>query len=629
MGDLLSTSVSGLLAFQRALDTTSHNISNVNTPGYSRQRVEFGTRPAEHYGNGWVGQGVSVQTVRRMYDEFLALQTRSTASSLGHLDVYASSAERLNNLFGDTTNGLTASLQKFVNALQGVANSPASIPARQVLLSEANTFQQRLQYFDSRLQAMDQEIGFRVNSEISEINALASGIARLNQEIVDGMARTGQPPNDLLDQRDRLLDQLAQKVSVNAVRQDGGAVNVFIGNGQPLVIGQHASQLATVQDNFDPTRLGIAMRTQYGTIDVTGNISGGALGGLLDFQREILDPAHNALGRMSVALADVVNQQHMQGVDLSGQRGGAFFAVGAPQSLASALNTGGTSVTTQIADVRALTERDYLLERTAGGWELRYADTGAVVPMTGSGTAADPFIADGLRIEVDDAADVGDQFLLRPTRGAVAGLDVLIDDPSAIAAAAPMRTSASANNTGTGVISAGEIADAAALDLSADIDIVFTSDTTYSIDDGPDIPYVPGEPIEYNGWRVQITGSPAQGDTFTISANDNGAGDNRNALLMVEQLQNPVLNNGTTSLTGAVGQFVAGIGVATNQARVNRDAQSVVHNENLAAQDSVSGVNLDEEAANLLRFQQAYQAAAQLIRVADTLFQSLLDATRR
>jgi flagellar hook-associated protein 1 len=630
MADLLSTSVSGLLAFQRALDTTSHNISNVNTPGYSRQRVELGTRPADAYGNGWVGQGVSVQTTRRMFDDFIAVQARGTSSSLQRLDVYASNAERLNNMFGDSSNGLTASLQKFVNAFQGVANSPASVPARQVLLSEASTLQQRLQYFDSRLSDMDEEVNFKLRGEVAEINALAQGIAKLNEDISVGIARTGgQPPNDLLDQRDRLLDQLAEKVSVNAVKQDGGAVNVFIGNGQPLVLGRVASELTTVQDNFDPTRLGIAMKTTSGTVDITRNISGGAIGGLLDFRREQLDPAHNALGRISVALTESVNAQHREGIDLSGVLGADFFAVGDVETMESSLNGGSGTVNVTRANVGGLTQKDYVLELTGGGWELREANSGAAVAMTGAGTVADPFVADGLEFVVGGAASVGDEFLVRPTRAAVADMQVLIGDPSEIAAAAPIRTAVGTGNVGSGAISAGEVLDASNASLRSPVTIEFTSATTYSINGGANIAYTPGDNIDVNGWRVQITGTPATDDTFTISNNTSGSGDNRNALLLADALQRPVLNNGTTSLSAGVGQFVGGIGVATRQAQVNRDAQSVVHEENLAAQDSISGVNLDEEAANLLKYQQAYQAAAQLIRVADTLFQTLLAATQR
>lgn len=630
MADLLSTGVSGLLAFQRALDTTSHNISNIGTDGYSRQRVLIGTRPAQAYGNGWVGQGANVQTTQRVYDEFVAQQTRSTSSSLEHLDIYASNAERLDNMFGDSSNGLTATLQKFVNAFQSVANSPASIPARQVLLSEANTLQQRLKFFDSRLDDIGSEINTRIKGEVAEVNSLAQGIARLNNEITAGIARTGgQPPNDLLDQRDQLLDQLSQKISVNTVKQDGGTVNVFVGNGQPLVLGGSVNQLATVQDPFDSSRLTVALQTPGSSVDISRNVSGGTLGGMLDFRSEQLDPARSALGRIAVALTDVVNTQHREGMDLTGALGGDFFAVGGVDVLDSSLNSGTGTVAAVRSDVGALTGRDYTLEMTGSGWALRDSQTGAAVPMTGSGTALDPFVADGIEIEVGGTADVGDTFLIRPTRGAIGDMNVLITDPSRVAAAAPIRTAKDTGNSGSGAISAGEVLDSTNAQLRAPVTIEFLTASTYSINGAGSFTYTAGNDIDVNGWRVQISGAPAVGDAFTVSDNTAGTGDNRNALLLSDALKSPVLNNGTTSLSSAVGEFVGGIGVATRQAQVNRDAQNVVYEESVAAKEAVSGVNLDEEAANLLKYQQAYQAAAQLIRVADTMFQTLLAATER
>ncbi len=630
MADLLSSGLSGLRAFQRALDTTSHNISNVSTPGYSRQRVDIGTRPAQAYGNGWVGQGANVQTIQRLYDEFLGAQARTSSSSLEHLDLYASNAERLNNMLGDSASGLSATLQNFSNAFQGVANAPASIPARQVLLSEANSLRSRLQFFATRLNDIGNELSSRLRGEVAEINSLAQGIARLNNEIAVGTARTGgQPPNDLLDQRDRLLDELAQKVSVDVVKQDGGIVNVFIGSGQPLVIGANASELTTVQDDFDATRLGVALRTPGADVDITRSISGGAVGGLLDFQREQLDPAHNALGRIALGLADVVNAQHGSGIDLSGALGGDFFDVGPVEVMGSALNGGTGTVAVTRADVSGLTERNYILEMTGGGWSLRDSLSGAAVPMTGTGTVGDPFVAEGLELVVGGAANTGDRFLIRPTRAAVSGMEVLVTDPARIAAAAPIRTAVNSSNSGSGTISAGSVVDAANPQLRSAVTIQFLTANTYSINGAGSFAYTAGSDIDVNGWRVQISGAPAVGDRFTISDNSSGTGDNRNALLLADALGKPVLNNGTTSLSSAVGEFVGGIGVATRQAQVSRDAQNVVHEESVAAKDGVSGVNLDEEAANLLKYQQAYQAAAQLIRVADTLFQTLLAATER
>lgn len=629
MANLLSTGLSGLLAFQRGMDTTGHNISNVNTVGYSRQRTDFVTRDAEPMANGWVGRGTMVDTVRRVYDDFVALQVRATSSSLERLDAFSTQAERLNNMFGNTTTGLTASLQKFVNAFQGVANAPTSIPARQVLLSEAQGLRDRLASYESNLNAMDAEINQRISGEVAEINSIAQAIAKLNADIVDGQARTGQPPNDLMDQRDKLLDELASKVSVNVVRQDGGAANVFVGNGQVLVLGSDASQLTTVQDQFDAARLGVGVKTTGGTVDVTDAMTGGSLGGLLDFRREQLDPAHNTLGRVAAGLADVVNEQHRAGMDLNGALGTDFFSVGNTQVQSSRSNTGTGTVSVARSDVGGLTDKDYVLENTAGGWVLRDSLTGSAVTMTGSGTNASPFMADGLSIVVGGTAAVGDKFQLRPTRGVIGGFDVLVKKPEAVAAAAPIRTAKSNANTGTGAISAGTVLDSTDANLQSTVTIRFTSATTYSVNGAGSFTYTPGANIDINGWRVQISGTPATNDQFTVQSNAGGVGDNRNALALADALQSPVLNGGKTSLTETVGSFVSGIGVATRQAQVNRDAQRAVFEEASAARDGISGVNLDEEAANLMRLQQAYQAAAQVIRVADTLFQTLLQATSR
>jgi flagellar hook-associated protein 1 FlgK len=478
---------------------------------------------------------------------------------------------------------------------------------------------------------MDNEVNQRLTSEVAEINALAQSIAKLNEDISVGIARTGgQPPNDLLDQRDQLLDKLAQKVSVNVVMQDGGAANVFIGSGQPLVLGSQASSLATIQDGFDPTRLNIGVQTSGGVADITRNISGGVLGGVLDFRREMLDPAHNALGRVSVALTQVVNAQHHEGIDLSGALGGDLLATGGVDVLAHSGNTGTGEPAVTRTNAGALTENDYVMELTGGGWTMRNAMTGASVTMTGAGTVGSPFVVDGMSIVVNPTAATGDQYLIRPTRTAVDDMRVLVKDPSKIAAAAPIRTAVDPDNTGNGTISAGEVLDSTNGALRNTATITFTSATTFTISGVVGtFTYTPGANIDANGWRMQISGTPAAGDEFTVRDNTSGTGDNRNALLLADALQRPVLNNGTTSLSAGVGQFVSGIGVTTRQAQVNRDAQEAVHNENVATLDGISGVNLDEEAANLLRYQQAYQAAAQIIKISDTLFQTLLGATQR
>jgi flagellar hook-associated protein 1 FlgK len=628
MADLLNTSISGLLAFQRALDVTSHNITNANTPGYSRQLPDFVTRTPQFLGGNWVGAGVDVASINRAYDNFLSAQSRSASSAYYQSNTYATQAARINNLFGDSTTGLSAAMQKFVNSLQAVADSPISIAARQTMLSEAQTLVDRLKSYDSSLRSLDSQVNASIATEADTISALARGIAELNQQIATGSASTGHSPNDLLDQRDRLLDELSKHVNVNVVRTDDNQLNVFIGNGQPLVVGNDPARVVATSDPYEPTRKRLAVQSSVGTIDITSSIAGGTLGGLLSFRSEMLDPARNTIGRISVALADVMNSQHRAGMDLNGDMGGNFFSVGGVDVRPHANNTSGVSATVTRADVSQLTNFDYTLTNTAGGWVMRRSD-GATLTMTGTGTAGDPFLVDGLSIVIEGTPNVGESLQLRPTSNAVSSMQVLISDPAQIAAAAPIVAQASAGNQGNATVSAGEVMNPTHPALRTAATITFTSATTYTISGDP-TEYTlsaTGE-IEANGWRVQIDGTPAAGDTFTVRDNSNGSGDNRNALLLAGLMSEPVLNGSTTSLSQAIGQFVGEIGVKTNQAQVTADAQKVIADEAQAAMQAVSGVNLDEEAANLLRYQQAYMAISQMIRVADTCFQSVLEATR-
>jgi flagellar hook-associated protein 1 FlgK len=633
MGNFLSTSVTGLLAFQRAIDATSQNISNVSTPGYSRQRVDLAARPAQMFANGWVGNGVQVNTTARVYDDMLADQVRVASSSFSSLDSYTTFMNRVNDMFSNTTTGLTPSLQKFANAMQDVANNPTNSSSRQVLLSEANGLVDRLQSYNTQLNELGKQIEASITGEANEITTLSKGIADLNDQIATAYARANQPPNDLLDQRDLLIDKLSTHVDITTVKQGDGQINIFIGSGQPLVVGKEASSIVATTDAFDPTRHTIGLKGPGGTpVDITGSVTGGSLGGTMAFRSEVLDPTRNALGRISVVLTDTINAQHHAGIDLNGNPGTDLFKVGAPSVLSHSSNTGtGVPTVTRTNDSQ-LTTSDYILTKTASApdtWTLRNSATGAPVTMTGTGTVADPFKADGLSIVVNAGAATGDRFEIRPTRDAPTGLGVQISDPGKIAAAAPIRTSAASANTGTGTIDAGSVVDATDPALRTTSTIQFTSATTYTINGAGSYTYTAGQPITINGAQVTISGAPAIGDSFTISDNTGGTGDNRNMLALSASLSKPTIENGTASLNDATSRLVGQIGSQTRQVQSSRDAQQIVAQEASDARDSVSGVNLDEEAANLIKYQQAYQAAAQMIRVASSLFDSILAATSR
>ncbi|MFM2289048.1 MAG: hypothetical protein RL684_2191 [Pseudomonadota bacterium] len=633
MADMLATGVSGLVAFQRALDTTSHNIANANTVGYSRQQVEFVSNPADPLGSGWLGTGVDTSTVRRLYDQALATQAQSASSGFQQLDTMATYASKLDNLFSNSSTGLSATLQNFINAVQGVADAPADVSARQVLLSQAQTLTDRLKGFTASLNATDAQVSGQLGSEAATVSTLAGSIASLNKQIVAAVGINQQPPNDLLDKRDQLISQLATHINVNSVAQADGAVNVFIGTGQALVMNGTASTLSVGPDQFGVNGSRLMLRNGASISDVTDSIAGGNLGGLMQFRTQMLQPARNTLGQLAVALTAQVNGQQAAGLDLQGQVGGPMFNIGGASVLASTLNGGSATASVTRSNPAAVTSANYQLEYDGAAWTMTRTDTGAQVPLAGAGTAASPFTADGLSIVLGGgAAQAGDRFLVQPTAGAVPGLAVAITQPEKVAAAAQLLTSAGAANAGTGSIDAGVVTSTAAW-VRGNYTLSFTASNAWKITDSAGATvttgsYTSGQPIAFNGLQVAVSGAPASGDSFSIKDNAGGTGDNRNALAMASVLGTPYLNGGTASLGDVLGRMIGDIGVQTSQALSGRDAQQVMLQDANSAVSNLSGVNLDEEAANLVKFQQAYQAAAKVIAVSNSLFQSLLDATK-
>jgi flagellar hook-associated protein 1 FlgK len=545
---LLGTAASGLHAFQRAISVTGHNISNANTEGYTRQRIELGTRPPSFTGQGFIGNGVQVESIERVFDEFVTERLRNTTSSSSQYETLALLSGRVSNLLGDDQAGLGNGLEAFFNAVQALADDPSSIPVRQVLLAEGESLIARFHNLDAQLDSMRNEINGGLSNMVAEINSLSTAIAEANRNIVDATSQgSGAAPNDLLDERDNLINRLSELVSVRTVEQDNGATNVFVGSGQSLVTGFLASELRTVPNDFDNRRFDIAVVGAGISTVITDNLTGGQLGATLEFRDRMLNPAQNGLGRIAVTVATEFNRQHTLGMDLDGAAGTDFFSVTAPQVAANLNNTGAASVTASFdgANIDDLSTDDYVLGFDGAAWALSRVSDGQPVSMTGSG----PFFAEGLQIDIGGSAAAGDRFLIRPTRSAGAEVSMLLGNPREIAAAAPAP-------------------------------------------------------------------SPAPGD-------------NSNALLLANLQVAQTMENATASFQGAYGQLVGELGTQTRSAQINADAQGALLAQAQESRDAVSGVNLDEEAANLLRFQQAYQAIAQVISVADSTFQTLLSAVRR
>ncbi|MET0282583.1 MAG: flagellar hook-associated protein FlgK [Steroidobacteraceae bacterium] len=628
---MLNVTLSGLRAFQKALDTTSHNIANASTPGYSRQTVQLATTLPVGPVGVQTGSGVSVAGVSRSSDALMSAQMRRASSGYSSLTAYQSKASELNNLFANSSTGLTAALQKFTNAAQGVATTPSSLSSRQLLLSEADGLVTRLQSYQSRLDEIDTDINEQLRAQASSINAIAQNISRLNNDIARSYG-AGQQPNDLMDARDAQLADLASRVDTSVVSQDDGSISVFIGKGQPLVVGGVASQVVTQQDPFIAGRVTLAFKTTNGVTDISGSLSGGTVGGLMDVRREMLDPARNELGRVAVALGEVTNQQHAAGMDLYGNLGEDFFQVGGVQVIAASTNTSNASLSATRTGAGELTTSDYMLRFDGGAWQAQRIDTGQTVAITAGPGGTLQF--DGLEVTVGGTPASGERFMVRPTAQAIDGMKVVVTDPSRVAAAAPIRSTVAAANAGSGTITAGEVLDADNAALRTSVTIRFTSPGNWQAVDASNAvvgsgAYTAGANIDVNGWRVQIGGAPAVGDSFTVANNAGGVGDNRNALKLSALMGQGVLNGGTESLDSAASRLVGTIGVSTNGVNATLEAQKIVYDDSVAAVEGLSGVNLDEEAANLIRYQQAYQAAAQLIRVTQDMMDTLFSVVRR
>ncbi len=649
IGDLLGNSVSALLTFQRALATTSHNIANVNTEGYSVQRAELVSRPTSGSAAGFIGNGVDIATVKRMRDQFLEVEIRSNTSTFEYFDMLYGFARRVESVLGDPDTGLNQTFNDFFSAVETVANDPSSLAARSAMVGSGQMLVGQFHLLHQALQSIGSELNGELRNVVSEINSFGNSIAKINRDIVFAQSRaSNQPPNDLLDKRDQLILELSKLVDVSTVALDDGSVSVSVGNGQSLVLGFESQPLSVTNNPLDPSRL--EMTVGFGT-EITESLTGGRIGGLLGFRDQMLDPAFNGLGRVAIGLAETFNQQHQLGQDLDGVLGQVFFNTAGPELLPHPQNTTASGPTVTITDVGQLTVSDYLLRFDGAVWSLTRQSNGQPVSMSGTGTDADPFVADGLSISVQALGAVaGDdyRFLVRPTRAVAGQITQAITDPDRIAAASPVRGESVSANLGTGAISNVIVTDTTSIPLSSnggDITLTFDPDAMGAGVPGFVVAGGPGGTLAYDpatesagktfvlappfgGLSFTISGIPVAGDYFVLQDNINGVGDNRNVLMLAELRDALTLSNGSASYQDAYIQLVGDSGLMTRQTEISRDTQQSARDFILETRESFSGVNLDEEAADLLRYQQAYQASARVIVVANEIFQELLAAVR-
>jgi flagellar hook-associated protein 1 FlgK len=668
---LLSIGVSGLNAHQVALQTTGNNITNANVEGYSRQRADFGTRPAQDNGVGYIGEGTQITGINRIVDQFLITQLRLDTSSFNRLQTVSNNIEQLDSLLASDVSGLSSAVASFFSALEAGADDPSSVPSRQLVLSDAAGLIERFHSLYDRLLQQQMSINDQLGSATEQVTALASGIAELNNAIErSSIGNQGSQPNQLLDEREELLRQLAEIVSVATTIDNTGAMNVFIGNGQPLVIGSSSNTVSVRQSETDPTRDDVVFSSPSSTLVVTNFISGGQMGGVLDYRQNTLDNAFNSLGRIAIGLAGSLNDQQRLGLDLEGNFGQNIFGdindVNLENSRAIGNNsnagTGNLSIT--IDDYNQLTVSDYSLQIIAGGpnYQLVRNSDDSVV----SGPAALPAVGssittpEGFTINVVSGVfSVGDRFVIQPTKTGADDISLLMQRPQELAYAAAIRTETSVGNLGNGVISAGEVIDiydasgafltefATSGQLSPPVVIRFNNPpTSFDVLDNtnPVAPVALVPPMaglaftagQFNAVTVgvpsaytfNLSGSPAAGDEFYVGYNFDASSDNRNAVLMTTLRTDETLDNGTLNFEDAYARLVEQIGSETAQVRISRDASEALLFQSQAARDSLSGVNLDEEAAKLIQFEQAYNASAQVINIARQIFDTMLAAFR-
>jgi flagellar hook-associated protein 1 FlgK len=692
MADLLNIGLSGLSVNKTALAVTGHNISNVNTPGFSRQDAVQATNAPQFSGAGYIGSGTTLTDIRRTYNEFLTAEVRNTTALNSDVEAYKSQIDQLDALLAGSTTGITPALQKFFQAVQTAAEDPANIPARQLVLSEGQGLARRFNTVYDRINEQNGFINTQMTAITDQVNRLATSIAGFNDAIAIASAN-GQQPNDLLDAREEAIRKLSTYIGVKVVPQDDSTLNLFVGSGQPLVVGSNANRIETSIGVADPARFEVDFVSGNSRQTVTSLLSGGELGGLVRYRAETLDTTLNSLGRLALSVTDQVNTQLGQGLDLNGRVGAALYndindpALTALRVRAFSTNNTGPGFDVQptlnITNSSVLTTSDYRLEYDGANYSARRLSDGAAMTVTVTTplpaafpetlTFVDPKGRDqGFSVVLDTGAAANDKFLLQPTRRGATGITAVLDQPDQLAFAAPLRAQANLQNRGTGLIAQPAISNTQSPLVPADIQAFSPMTLTYDAASGSllfptplpvgvtvtsttvsPVPSVPitsvpitsgqGNTLSYTitsgtstlNITQAFSGSPQDGDTFTLGFNAGGVSDNRNGLNLVN-LQSKAsvgVDPGFPSSSGVTfsdgyGDLVGRVGSLTAQARQDSDATGTILKQATNNRDSLSAVNLDEEAANLIKFEQYYNASAQIIKVAQSLFDTLINTFR-
>ncbi|MEX3981760.1 flagellar hook-associated protein FlgK [Paraburkholderia sp. EG287A] len=671
MSNIFSIGLSGLQAAQIGISTTGENISNSTTAGYTVETPVYQESAGQYTSSGYLGSGVTTATVQRAYSQYLTTAVNNAQTASSSYTASYNLATQLSNLVGSPTSGIATAITNFFTGLQNVSNSPSDTAARQTVLSDAQTLATQINAASQQYDAMRQSVNTQLTSAVSQINTYTQQIASLNAQITSASSG-GQQPNQLLDQRDQAVANLSKLVGVQVVQGSTG-YSVFLGNGQPLVVSSQSYNLGTQPSSTNPQELDVtwqglngASAAAQGTPQVLSSaaLQGGTVGGLVSFVQTTLDPAESQLGAIVTSFAAQVNSQNALGLTLSGGAGGNLFTVGNPLVTASSTNPDTqTSVSATLTNSTQPLTDNYKLSYDGTNWNLTDTTTNSLVATQPNGTA--PITIGGFSITPSGTVSAGDSFMIQPTAGALASFSVATSDPAAIAAATPVVVSASTTNAGTATVTQGAVGTGySTTNLPVTLTYNSTSGTLTGLPNGttvtittpgstttstvtisstatPPVTGVPYDPTTGATFTITnltdsaganatatnvsftMTGTPSNNDTFTVAGNKSGTQDGRNALALAN-LTSSTAYTGSTTLTTAYANYVNSIGNTASQLEASNTSQQSLVTQLTSQQQSVQGVNLDEEAANLLQYQQLYQANSKVIQTAASLFQTLI-----
>jgi flagellar hook-associated protein 1 FlgK len=680
---LLNIGMSGLSASQTSLMTTGNNIANADTAGYSRQQTVQGSKASNQYGNIYIGSGTTLADVRRVYNSYLDAQLQTSTSLNSDSAAYLGQITPVDKLLSDSGTGITGALTKFFASMQNVNAKPADDASRQLLLSDAQALSNRFNSVSSQLNAQNANINGNLTDMASQVNKLATTVAQLNQKISE-ISSSGGMPNDLLDARNETVRQLSTFVGVQASER-GSNVDIYLGSGQPLVMGNTSNSLEVVQGKTDPTRSSIQINRGSSTIDITSVVTGGEMGGLIRYRNEVLDPAMNELGRVALVVADQMNSQLGQGIDKNGEFGAALFnninsaTLISQRSIANGNNSAGSgNLDVAIKDSGKLTISDYQVSFTsATDYSVKRSD-GTDMGVFSTLTTPPPVI-DGFALNLNGGAvSAGDSFKIAPTRNAASSIQTEMTDSKRLAISAPLKSELLPGATGSLTLSdqptvkvpldiydsAANAQMQAAIKNSVPVKLVFDTAAGNSqafkyynakgtlMGSGAIVPGqsntlnlqikmvdASGNPITDGGtppvqktFTVEMTvaGSPNAGEGLNISFYGAGSTDNRNGTALADLQTRQTVDTGSASkgitLVDAYGKLVENVGAKASQGQLDNAATTAILANAKGARDSLSGVDLDEETGNLVKYQQYYTASSQIIKAAQEIFSTLINS---